>query len=94
MRIFDGFTRGDDQIQPYPVTLRFHLESADDKSDVHVDQVVTERRSAYATYHPNKTDIWRVHWPRVYRVRIENLSPSPKIDFETLFQFERNNRKY
>jgi len=104
-RAFEGFARIEEPIQPYPVKLRFHLDSADDKSDVHVERVRAERSSAYVTHYPDgwntTSDIWRanaIHGavlePGLYRVRIENLSPCPDFDFETLFQFERNNRQY
>lgn len=103
-RIFYGFDRVEDPIHPYPVKLRFQLDSADDKSNVHVERVRAERKSAYSTYYPSRgkgSDIWRAHAihgavlePGLYRVRIENLNPCPDFDFETLFQFERDNRRY
>lgn len=101
-RIYQGSLIPDPGITPYPVKLRFRLDSADGKNDAHIDKVVSEREPIYGTrYMKKNTEIWRAHSlhysglePGVYRVRIDNLSPAPEIDFETLFQFERDNRKY
>ncbi len=95
---------------PYPIKLRFQLDSVDAPTPLQVDIVCAERSSAYLTYYPDRypklpngqpSVIWRANglWgirnlePGVYRVRIENLSPAPDVDFETLFQFLNNSRK-
>ncbi len=106
--LYDGQGRGENfgksGVLPYPIKLRFQLDSIDAPLPVHVDLVHEERSSEYGTRYPSKypklpngqpSVIWRAHglWgirnlePGVYRVRIENLSPCPEIDFETLLQF-------
>jgi len=101
-RLYQGSLMLDANTTPYPVKLRFQLDSVDGKNGVHIDKVVSERDPIYGTrYAKGDTEIWRAHSihyaglePGVYRVRIENLVSAPEIDFETLFQFERDNRKY
>lgn len=101
-RIYEGRLIPDPGITPYPVKLRFRLDSSNENNDIHIDKIVTERDGVYVTrYVENGNEIWRSHQihssvlePGVYRIRVDNLAPAPEIDFETLFQFERDNRKY
>jgi hypothetical protein len=104
MRIYEGFAGIESGIVPYPIKLRFQLDSVDAPVPVHVDVVCAERSSEYLARYPEwypelangqPSVIWRANglWgirnldPGIYRVRIENLSPAPEVDFETLFQF-------
>lgn len=100
-RIDRGFVTGTDGIAPYPIKLRIRIDAADINNDVHVDEVVSERHSYYVTQAENDTAIWfaqrfyvRSFPPGIYRVRVDNLAPIPQFDFQTLFEFERDNRKY
>ena len=103
-RIYEGFASVSEDLKPYPIKLRFQLDSVDAPLPIHVDLIEDERDSTYLTRYPDKypklpdgqpSVIWRANglWgirnlePGVYRVRIENLSPCPEIDFETLLQF-------
>jgi hypothetical protein len=104
MRIYEGFAGIESGIVPYPIKLRFQLDSVDAPVPVHVDVVCAERSSEYGARYPEwypelangqPSVIWRANglWgirnldPGIYRVRIENLSPAPEVDFETVFQF-------
>ncbi len=99
---FDGIGRGSDfpNRHSYPIKVRFQLDSADDRTQVHIDQNVADRHPVFDTF-PSKDTIWRannLYFPRlesgIYRVRIENLNPCPEIAWiETLFQFQRDNRQ-
>lgn len=112
--LFDGQGRGENfsksGVLPYPIKLRFQLDSVDAPSPVNIDVIHDQRRGGYLTYYPARypklpdgqpSVIWRAQglWgirnlePGIYRVRIENLSPCPEIDFETLLQFYVNRRK-
>lgn len=103
MRVFRGWATVSEfsHSQPYQIKLRIQLDSADDRTQVHIDEVVAERRPGYLTFYASKDTIWRannIYFPRldagVYRVRVENLNSCPEIAWiETLFQFERDNRK-
>jgi len=104
IRIYEGRAGLESDVLPYPIKLRFQLDSVDAPAPVHVDLVRAERSSTYGTRYPDwypklpngqPSVIWRANglWgirnlePGVYRVRIENLSPAPEVDFETLLQF-------
>lgn len=96
---------------PYPIKLRFQIDSVDVPVPIHVDQIHDKREDGgYLTYYPSRypklpdgqsSVIWRAQglWgirnlePGVYRIRIENLRPTPEVDFETLLQFYVNRRK-
>ncbi len=102
MRYFRGWATFDETShkQPYPVKLRFQLDSADDRTQVHIDEVVVDRKHVFDNF-PSKDIIWRannIYFPRldagIYRVSVENINPCPEIAWiETLFQFQRDNRK-
>lgn len=112
--LYDGQGRGENfgrsGVLPYPIRLRFQLDSVDAPSPVNTNVIHDQRGGGYLTYYPNRypklsngqpSVIWRTQglWgirnlePGIYRVRIENLSPCPEIDFETLLQFYVNRRK-
>lgn len=97
-------------VLPYPIKLRFQLDSVYAPTPVTFDVIHDQRRGGYLTYYPTRYPklsdgqpnvIWRAQglWgirnlePGVYRIRIENLSPCPEIDFETLLQFYVNRRQ-
>jgi hypothetical protein len=52
-RIYEGFASINDEIQPYPIKLRFQLDSVDAPSNVHID-IIHEKRNVgdYSTYYP------------------------------------------
>lgn len=101
-KLYRGHASIEADITPYPVKLRFRIEAQDAGNSFKSDTTVTERNGLYITrYANNNTEIWRANTiysnvlkPGVYRVQIENLNPAPEINFETLFVFERDNRKY
>ena len=99
---------GESQAVPWPIKLKFHLENVQMGMPINVDKVVGGRNlnaGGYITHYPpskpKNSIIWRArvihgHYlqPGVYRVKVENLSPNPDFDFETLFEFLHFNRKY
>ena len=99
---------GESQAVPWPIKLKFHLENVQGGTLVQVDELAVRRKlkwGGYITHYPpskpENSIIWRgnpIHRhylePGVYRVSIENLSPNPDFDFETLFQFLYYYRKY
>lgn len=103
MRVFQGWAKVVEfsHSQPYPIKVRFQLDSADNTTQVHIDEVVAERKPGYLTFYPTRDTIWRannIYFPKleagIYRVRVESLNPCPEIAWiETLFQFQRDNRK-
>lgn len=100
-RLYDGFIMGEPGMLPYPVKLRVRIDSIDNTPATHVDQIVEKRYPLYMRYAENDTLILRAQRfyvgalkNGVYRVRVDNLAPVPQIDFQTLFEFERDNRKY
>lgn len=100
-RIYQGWVGKDKGSVPYPIKIRLQIDSVDALKDVHIDQVVTERSPRFGRSANNGTVTWRSQilyfgglYPGVYRVRLENLAPVPQINFETLFFFERDDRKY
>ena len=92
---------------PWPIKLKFHLENVQGGPPIQVNKVVASRNrnmGGYGFYYPpskpKDSIIWRgrlIHGqrlgPGVYRVQVENLSPNPDFDFETLFEFLYFNRK-
>ena len=102
MKVFRGWVNVEDfpHRQPYPIKLRFQLDSADNTTQVHIEEIVAERKHVFDTF-PSQDTIWRannIHFPKlesgIYRVRVENLNPCPEISWiETMFQFQRDNRK-
>ncbi len=52
MRIYEGFAGVENEKTPYPIKLRFQLDSVDALVPVHVDEVVAERSSTYLTRYP------------------------------------------
>lgn len=98
----DGVGRGNDfpNRHPYPIKVRFQLDSVDERTQIHIDEVVADRKPVFDAF-PSKDTIWRannIYFPRlesgIYRVRVVNLNPCPDIAWiETLFQFQRDNRK-
>lgn len=102
MRVFHGMGTAAEYLnpQPYPIKLRFQLDSADNTTQVHIDEVVAERKNVFASF-PAKGITWlanNIYFPKleagIYRVRVENLNPCPEIVWiETRFQFQRDNRK-
>ena len=99
---------GESQDVPWPIKLKFHLENVQEGTPVQVDKVADRRKrniGGYGFYYPpsqpKNSIIWRgspIHRhylePGVYRVQVENLSPNPDFDFETLFEFLYYYRKY
>ena len=95
------------QAVPWPIKLKFYLENVEGETPVLVDKVVASRNrnmggygTSYPPSDPENSIIWRArvihgHYlkPGLYRVRVENLSPNPDFDFETLFEFLHFNRK-
>jgi hypothetical protein len=53
MRIYEGFAGIESGNVPYPIKLRFQLDSVDAPVPVHVDMVCAERSSAYLTRYPD-----------------------------------------
>jgi len=100
-RMYQGFTFGDSERTPNPFKLRIRIDSFDEKSDVRIEEIISERKPHYLLEAENKTATWRGQMlyarkftPGIYRVRVDNLTPIPQIDFNTLFEFERHRRKY
>ena len=54
MRIYQGSAGIESGTVPYPIKLRFQLDSVDAPVPVHVDLVCAERSSAYGTYYPDR----------------------------------------
>ena len=98
---------GESQDVPWPIKLKFHLENVQGGTPVQINKLVGGRNrntGGYLTHYPpskpENSVIWRgrrIHGDYlqqgVYRVRVENLSPNPDFDFETLFEFLHFNRK-
>lgn len=84
----------------YPIKFRFRLDVVEGGSPIHIDQIVTDPPLIFSVDNL-KDSIWRTREiggakldPGLYRVRLDNLKPSPEIAWiETLFQFEKFNRK-
>ena len=53
-RIYGARAGLESDVLPYPIKLRFQLDSVDAPVPVHVDMVCAERSSAYLTYYPNR----------------------------------------
>jgi hypothetical protein len=53
-RIYGGRAGLESDVMPYPIKLRFQLDSVDAPVPVHVDLVCAERSSAYGTYYPDR----------------------------------------
>lgn len=52
-RIYEGRVSLEPDLMPYPIKLRFQLDSVEAPVPVHVDMVCAERSSAYGTFYPN-----------------------------------------
>ena len=100
-RLYQGHLIGDTEPTAYPVKLRIRIDSVRTSRGrpVRIDHEISERSPVYGQSVDDA--IWRalsVHagkfQPGVYRVRVDNLAPTPQFDFETRFLFERDNRKY
>lgn len=54
MRIYEGFAGIESGRTPYPIKLRFQLDSVDAPVPLHVDLVCAERSSVYGTFYPDR----------------------------------------
>lgn len=100
-RVADGWADGDEPIVPYPIKLRLRIDSVDKRAGILVDQIASTRSPMYLLRLENEKVLLRalnIHIrdlrQGIYRVRIDNLTATPMIDFPTFFKFERDNRKY
>ncbi len=87
------------QFDSVDAPLPVHVDLIHDQRDLTYGTYYPNRYPKLSDGQPSV--IWRAQglWgirnlePGIYRVRIENLSPCPEIDFETLLQFYVNRRK-
>ncbi|WP_443114324.1 hypothetical protein [Herbaspirillum seropedicae] len=100
-RVYHGWVGGDAGTLPYPIRVRLLIDSVDVENEIHIDQTVSERSPRYGELVNEGRQTWRAETlylsrlpAGVYRVRLENLSAVPQIDFSTLFAFEADSRKY
>lgn len=100
-RFYKGFIDWREPHKPYPAKIHLQIDSADPKNNVHIDRLVTERSLKFSRSVNNGTETWHANalfmeWlpAGVYRIRLENMVAAPEIGFETLFAFEKDNRKY
>lgn len=100
-RLYYGWMVGDKGTLPYPIRVRLQIDSVDAESEIHIDEIVAERSPRYGESVNEGRQTWRAETlylsrlpAGVYRVRLENLSAVPQIDFSTLFAFEKDSRKY
>nr|WP_233171201.1 DUF5625 family protein [Herbaspirillum sp. ASV7] len=100
-RLYEGWVVGDAGTVPYPIRIRLQIDAVDKRNETHIEKIVTDRAPRYGESVNEGRQTWRaealhVDWlpEGIYRVRLENLSPVPGIDFLTLFAFEKDSRKY
>jgi hypothetical protein len=87
------------QLDSVDAPLPVHVDIIHEQRDLTYGTYYPTRYPKLPDGHPSV--IWRAQglWgirnlePGVYRIRIENLTPCPEIDFETLLQFYVNHRK-
>ena len=100
-KLFKGFIDWREPFKEYPIRIRLQIDAADQLNDVHIDRMVTERSPQYIRDVNKGAETWFSELlflerlpTGVYRVRLENMAAVPEIDFETLFAFEKDTRKY
>nr|WP_198984288.1 hypothetical protein [Herbaspirillum sp. ASV7] len=99
-RLYRGWVFGEGETLPYPFRIRLQIDPLEKANAAGIDLIVKERSPAFSQYANQDKEIWRAQalhlsvLPEgVYRVRLENLTPMPQIDFTTLFAFEKDTRK-
>lgn len=100
-RLYHGWVGGDVGTVPYPIKVRLQIDAVDNRNEVHIEKVVSERSPRYGESVNEGRQTWRAQTLYLdwlpegdYRVRLENISPAPQLDFSILFAFEIDSRKY